>query len=145
VEVPANTSLARFDLDAGNDGADLDLYVYRMNAAGTALVALAGQSATGSADERVDLHRPVAATYYVVAEGYANAAGEATTAFTQTDYVVTDATTLGAMTVAPQPVPVRQGEESTFTVSWSGLDPATPYLGWVGYQGALAPTVVSVN
>lgn len=145
VDVAAGTSFARFDLDAGNDEADLDLYVYRMNAAGTALVALAGQSATGSADERVDLLDPVAGKYYVVAEGFANAAGEATTAFTQTDYLVTAGTTLGAMTVTPNPVPVVQGSPATFQVSWSGLDAATPYLGWVGYEGALAPTVVSLN
>lgn len=145
VDVVAGTSFARFDLDAGNDEADLDLYVYRMNAAGTALVAVAGQSATGSADERVDLLAPAPGKYYVVAEGYANAAGESTTAFTQTDYLVTDATTLGAMTVTPNPVPVTQGEESTFQVSWSGLDAAKPYLGWVGYDGALAPTIISVN
>jgi len=145
VTIAAGTSLARFDLDAANDGADLDLYVYRMNAAGTALVAVAGQSATGSADERVDLRNPAAGKYYVVAEGFANAAGESTAAFTQTDYLVTPATTLGALTVTPNPVPVTQGAESTFQVSWSGLDPATPYLGWVGYDGALAPTIISVN
>lgn len=145
VTVAAGTSLARFDLDAANDLADLDLYVYRMNAAGTALVALAGQSATGSADERVDLRNPVAGKYYVVAEGFANAAGESTTAFTQTDYLVTPTTTLGALTVTPNPVPVTQGESSTFQVSWSGLDATKPYLGWVGYDGALAPTIISIN
>lgn len=145
VDVAAGTSLARFDLDAGNDTADLDLYVYRMNAAGTALVAVAGTSATGSADERVDLLNPAAGKYYVVAEGYSNAAGESAAAFTQTDYLVTPSTTLGAMTVTPNPVPVTQGDPSTFAVSWSGLDATKPYLGWVGYDGALAPTVVSVN
>jgi phage tail protein X len=145
VDVPARTSLARFDLDAANDGADLDLYVYRMDAAGTKLVALAGQSATGSADERVDLRNPTAGTYYVVAEGFANAAGESTTAFTETDYLVTPDTNLGSMTVTPNPVPVTQGADSTFSVGWSGLDAMKPYLGWVGYDGALAPTVVSVN
>lgn len=145
VTVAAGTSLARFDLDAANDQADLDLYVYRMNAAGTALVAVAGQSATGSADERVDLRNPAAGKYYVVAEGFANAPGESTTAFTETDYLVTPSTTLGALTVTPNPVPVTQGASSTFQVSWSGLDASKPYLGWVGYDGALAPTIVSIN
>ena len=145
VDIAAGTSLARFDLDAGNDTADLDLYVYRMNAAGTALVAVAGTSATGSADERVDLLNPAAGKYYVVAEGYANATGESSTAFTQTDYLVTPGTTLGSMTVTPNPVPVTQGQPATFGVSWTGLDAAKPYLGWVGYDGALAPTIISVN
>ena len=73
---PAGTSLARFDLDSANDGGDFDLEVYRMNAAGTALVALAGTSATGAADERVDLLDPVPGLYYSVVTNYANAAGE---------------------------------------------------------------------
>jgi subtilisin family serine protease len=55
-----------------NNGADLDLTVYRLNAAGVR-VALAGQSATGAADERVDLLAPVPATYEAVLENYANA------------------------------------------------------------------------
>ncbi len=46
-QVPAGTSLARFDLDSANDGGDFDLEVYRMNAAGTALVALAGTRPRG--------------------------------------------------------------------------------------------------
>lgn len=145
VDVPADTAFARFDLDSANDKADLDLYVYRMNDAGTALVAVAGTSATGSADERVDLIEPKAGKYYVVAEGYANAQGEPSTAYTQTDYLVTDTTTMGGMTVTPSPVPVTQSEQTSFTVSWSDLDAGRPYLGLLSYDGALEPTVVSVN
>ena len=70
--------------DAANDAADLDLYVYRYNAAGTALVALAGQSATGSADEMVTLQNPVAAKYLVVVDGYSAAPGESAIQTTST-------------------------------------------------------------
>jgi hypothetical protein len=40
---------------------------------------------------------------------------------------------------------VTQGEDATFTVSWSGIEPDSPYLGLLEYEGALAPTVVSIN
>jgi len=68
--------VARFVADAANDAADLDLYVYRYSADGSALVALAGQSAPGSADETVTLFEPQAAKYLIVVEGYAAAPGE---------------------------------------------------------------------
>ena len=64
------TKVARFDLDAVNDAADLDLFVYRLNDAGTP-VAVAGQSATGSADEQVTLTNPAKGKYLVSIDGFA--------------------------------------------------------------------------
>ncbi len=143
--VPAETSLARFDLDATNDASDMDLYVYRMNAAGTALVALVGQSATGSADERVDLLDLPAGLYYSVVRNFANARGETQAAFDFTTFTVTPQTTLGGFTAVPDPIDVNAGEPTSFDVTWSGLDAESSYLGWVGYEGALAPTIVSID
>lgn len=145
VIVAAGTQLARFDLDATNNAGDYDLTVYRYNPDGTALAAIAGQSATGSADERVDLFAPKAGKYRVVAENFANAPGETTGGYALTQYLVTDTTKDGALTVTPNPVPVSQGAPTTFAASWSGLTPATPYLGLLSYEGALAPTVLSVR
>ena len=54
-------------------------------------------------------------------------------------------TTLGGFTATPNPLSVSAGEPVSFDVTWSGLDPAGEYLGWVGYEGALAPTIVSVG
>lgn len=144
VAVPEGTSLARFDTDSADDGADLDLVVYRLNAAGQP-VAVVGVSATEAADERVDLLAPAAGNYLVQVIGYAAAAGGSTTVFTQTNYLVTPATTLGSLTVTPNPVPVQIGRPTTLTVSWSGLDEDTPYLGWLGYEGTDATTIVSIN
>lgn len=144
-EVPTGTSLARFDLDAADPAADLDLYVYRMNAAGTALVALVGQSATGSADERVDLLNPAPGLYYSVLENYANAPGQSQTGFDFTTFAVTPGTTLGGFAATPNPLTVSAGQPTTFDVTWSGLDPEARYLGWIGYDGALAPTIVSLG
>jgi len=145
VTVASGTKLARFDLDAANNAGDYDLYVYRYNQDGTKLVALAGRSATGSADERVDLFAPRAGKYRVVAENFANAAGETTGAYTLTQFLVTDTTKDGALTVSPNPVPVTQGAKTTFTASWAGLAESTPYLGLLSYEGALAPTVLSIR
>lgn len=148
VDVPAGASFARFDLDAVNDEADLDLVVYQLTPDGSTLVD-AFVSATGSADERVDLLGPEEGIYVAYAIGYANAPGESATGYTQSNFVVgpDDGTWVGGMDVSPNPLAVTRGDPSTFSVSWAGLDPdnQTRYLGWVGYDGALQPTIITVN
>ncbi|PKH41890.1 pre-peptidase C-terminal domain-containing protein [Nocardioides alpinus] len=143
VTIEAGTKFARFDVDATNNGADLDLYVYRLNDAGVP-VALAGQSATGSADERVTLTNPVAGKYLVEVDGYATATGESTIAYRYDRYLVTPATVLGGFKADPDPVTVVQGQPTTFKAVWSGLG-AGRYLGAFEYDGALAPTFVTVT
>lgn len=142
VVVPGGTKVARFVADAANDAADLDLFVYRLNATGTP-VALAGQSATGSADETVTLLNPVAASYLVVVNGYAAAPGETSIATTYDEYVV-GGSGLGTFHAEPDPVAVTQGEATSFDAVWSGLE-AGRYLGVLEYDGALAPTYVTVS
>lgn len=142
VPVPAGTKVARFVADAANDAADLDLFVYRLNAAGVP-VALAGQSATGAADEKVTLRNPVAANYLVVIDGFAAAPGESSIATTYDEYLL-GATGLGSFHAEPDPVPVTQGEATTYDAVWTGLE-AGRYLGIVEYDGALAPTFVTVT
>jgi hypothetical protein len=145
VDVPADASFARFDLDATNDMADLDLVVYQLPPGGGDPVDVF-VSATGSADERVDLFGPAEGRYVAYAIGYANAAGESSTEYTQSNFVVGPAGTgEGGMTVEPNPLTVVRGTEATFTVSWSDLEDTSRYLGWVGYAGALQPTIITVN
>jgi len=143
VTVPAGTKVARFVADAANDAADLDLYVYRYNAAGTALEAVAGQSATGSADETVTLFEPQPAKYLVVIDGYAAAPGDTATATTYDEYLV-GPTGLGNFHAEPDPVPVTQGESTWYDAVWSGLGIGR-YLGIMEYEGALSPTYVTVS
>jgi hypothetical protein len=145
VDIAAGTKLAQWNLDALNDQADLDLYVYRMNADGTSLTAVAGRSATSSADESVTLRNPAAGKYYVLAEGYSNAPGESTTAYRFDQFLVDGSATAGSFTVTPNPVPVTSGVPTSFTASWSGLDASKRYLGILEYEGALSPTYVYVN
>jgi hypothetical protein len=143
VTIADGTKVARFDLDATNDKADLDLYVYELNDAGTP-VAVAGQSATGSADEQVTLTDPDKGKYLVRIDGFAAAPGESSIAYDYADFLVTSTGGLGGLTATPNPVPVTQGEQTKFTASWSGLADGR-YLGLFEYDGALAPTFLYVD
>jgi hypothetical protein len=143
VTIADGTKVARFDLDAANDAADLDLYVYRLNDAGTP-VAEAGRSATGSADESVTLTSPAKGKYLVRIDGFSAAPGESGIAYDYADFLVTATDGLGGLTATPNPVPVTQGEETSFSASWSGLADGR-YLGMFEYDGALAPTFLYVD
>lgn len=143
VVIPTGTAAARFDLDATDNAADLDLYVYRVNAT-TGARTLVGQSATGAADESVTLNAPVAATYVAVLDGYSAAPGASSIGYRYDQYTVPTAGGLGSFGASPDPVPVVQGESTTFDAVWSGLTQGR-YLGRLSYDGALAPTYVYVD
>jgi subtilisin family serine protease len=143
VTIAEGTKVARFDLDATNNAADLDLYVYRLNDAGTP-VAEAGRSATGSADEQVTLTNPTKGKYLVHIDGFAAAPGESSIAYDYADFLVTSTGGLGGLTATPNPVPVTQGQPTTFSAGWNGLASGR-YLGMFDYDGALAPTFLYVD
>lgn len=139
VTVPAGTTLSRFDLNAANDAADLDLYLYQ----GTTLMAY---SATGSADEQITEFGLAAGAYTLVVDGFGTG-GADTADYQLTEYEV-GSTAVGNATVSPASTAVSIGSAAPFTVAWSGLDPAKRYLGWVGWSDGSADvgaTVVSVN
>ena len=144
VTIAAGTKFARFTADATNNTADLDLYVYELNAAGVP-VALAGQSATGAADESVTLTNPKAATYLVEVDGFAAGSGESTIGYRYDRFLVTPTGGLGNFRAVPNPVPVTQGGATTFRAEWDALPAASRYLGVLEYDGALAPTFVTVD
>lgn len=137
VAVPAGARLARFDLDALDDTTDLDLTVYRLNAAGTPVAGW--QSATGSADERVDILNPVAATYAVLVDVYS--AGAGVTWDTTVTSVVPGGAPLG---LDPAVLAGQQGIPVTYSASWTDLTPRTTYLGLVDYGDTGQSTVVQV-
>jgi len=137
VVVPAGTAFARFDLDATDDTTDLDLFVYQLNAAGTPVFLY--QSATGSADERVDLLEPTAATYLVLVDVYSAPAGSTW------DLVTTSVAPAGEeLALDPAVLNGQQGVDVTYTASWEGLDEFSTYVGLVEYSGTSAYTVVEV-
>ena len=137
VKVPAGTSLARFDLDSIDDTADLDLTVYLVDRKGTPVAGW--QSATGDADERVDIADPAAGTYLVYVDVYS---ASTATAFDLTTFAVTPG---GApLTLAPPVIAGQQGVTTTVTASWSGLTPSTSYLGEISYGSTGASTLLEV-
>ncbi|MDH6237929.1 S8 family serine peptidase [Cryobacterium sp. CG_9.6] len=139
VQVPEGTQLARFDLDAIDNTSDLDLVVYRLDGPGGVPVA-GWQSATGAADERVDLANPSAGSYQVLAIVYSG-----TTAFDVTTFSVLAGAGDGGFAAAPPVVPGEQGVPVSYTLSWAGLTPDTSYLGLVGYGDTAVTTALSVK
>jgi subtilisin family serine protease len=137
VQVPDGAQLARFDLNAIDDTSDLDLTVYRLDADGNPVAGW--QSATSSADERVDLTDPDAGTYQIIVDVYSG-----TTAFDVTTFSVLPGAGDGAVAVDPATLAGSQGERVTYTASWSGLTPNTDYLGIVSYADTGRSTIVSV-
>jgi hypothetical protein len=146
VQVQAGSRLARFHLDAANDAADMDLFVYSAeDAACEVLTDVVGESATGSADEQVTLDEPAPGYYLVEVDPFSAAPGEPTLAWRLDFYDVNPAATAGGFQAVPNPVPVVENQPTTFQARWSGLEPNARYLGVLGYEGALAPTVVAVD
>jgi hypothetical protein len=137
VDVPKGSQYARFDLDTTDNTADLDLVVYQLDAAGTPIAAF--QSATGSADERVNLLAPDAGSYLAEVTVYA---APAPTTFDLRTYAV--AKKGAALTLTPPVLPGKQGVPATYTAAWAGLAPYSNYLGLVNYGATGAYTVVNV-
>lgn len=128
------TKVARFSLDAGDDTADLDLFVYRGNT-------LVARSASGAADEQVTLMEPTAATYDVYVNGFATPGGS--TAYAISNFVVPD-TDVGNLTVTDN-VAVSSALPVTLTASWTGLDPTKRWLAVISYATATDVTLFSVG
>lgn len=149
VEVKEGSKAARFDLDAINDGpgADMDLYVYLAGDATCTLdnlVAFVGQSATGSADERVTVLDPDAGHYLVVVDPFTTADGEDHIDWRLDSYDVNPASQVGNLAADPNPVPVVNNQETSYDATWSGLETDNRYLGMFEYDGALSPTFLTV-
>jgi subtilisin family serine protease len=141
VEVAEGTELARFALDSSDDtGSDLDLAVYRVVSPTEWSYYEAWQSASGSADEAVQITAPTAGTYVVEAHVYSYTqpfTWKATSALVTPDGV-------GSLTAAPSPLPVTAATPTEYALSWAGLT-SGDYLGVVRYGDSQVRTVVSVD
>jgi hypothetical protein len=139
VVVPAGTTYARFSLfDQPGVSDDLDLEV--RNSANV----LVGSSGGPTAAEEVNLVNPAADTYTVKVIGFATQNPTAT--FTLYKWVL-GSTSAGNMSVAA-PASATTGATAPITLTFSGLNPATKYLGSVAYSGAAGlpnPTIVRVD
>ena len=140
-EVTEGTELARFALDSSDDtGSDLDLSVYRVVSPTDLRYYEAWQSASGSADEAVQITAPTAGYYLVEAHVYSYTQPFTWTA---TSALVTP-DGLGSLTASPDPLPVAEGEPAEYALSWSGLE-AGDYLGVVRYGDSQVRSVLSVD
>jgi Fibronectin type-III domain/Bacterial pre-peptidase C-terminal domain len=142
VVVPAGATYARFSLFnefVGGSGNDLDLYVF--NSANQ----LVGASGGGTSAEEVNLLNPAAGTYKVWVHGFA--VNPSPTNFTLFTWVL-GSTAAGNMTVTA-PTSATTGATGTIGLTFSGLAPATKYLGSVAYTGSATglpnPTIVRVD
>ncbi|TFV84540.1 serine protease [Microbacterium sp. dk485] len=143
VEVPEGTALSRFTLDSSDDEtSDLDLAVYRVVSPDDLRYYEVWQSATGAADEQVTLQEPTAGTYLIEANVFSF-----TDPFTWDLWFgnVPAEGGEGALTATPNPIPAEQGVETTYALSWSGLQPQTRYLGVAQYADSAVRTVLTVD
>ncbi|MBC7723863.1 MAG: S8 family serine peptidase [Burkholderiaceae bacterium] len=137
VDIPADTGYARFDLNAVDDTTDLDLTAYLVNENGEAVAGYS--SATGAADERINIQDPAPGSYHLFVDVYSAPDGAA---FDLTTFVLTG---VGApLGLDPSVLPGVQGVDQTFTASWTGLEPFTSYLGEIEYADTGASTLLEV-
>ncbi|TFD70349.1 S8 family peptidase [Cryobacterium gelidum] len=130
--------LARFDLNAVDDSTDLDLFVLLLDGPGGDPIA-GWQSATGSADEFVDLPAPEAGFYQVIVDVFSGS-----TAFDVNTFSVSSGKLTNGFTATPSAIQGSQGVPHIYTLSWAGLLPNTPYLGVVDYGDSTASTILAV-
>ncbi len=141
VDVPEGTDLARWAIDSADDsGSDMDLFVYRVVGPEDWRYYEMWYSASGSADEAVQLVTPTAGTYLIEAHVYSYSAP-----FTWdlTSGIVSGAG-VGDLTATPNPLPVEKGVPTNYGLSWTGLTSGS-YLGVVQYGDSDVRTVVSVD
>lgn len=142
IEVPAGTELSRFTLDASDDAADLDLYVYKLSPSDPNVYTELFYSASAAADEQVTLVEPEAGSYLVIANMYSVTSGLVWDLFTAN---VPTGAGEGGFAATPNPLAVTQGTPVSYDLTWSGLDAAGRYLGVVQYGDSAVRTVVTVD
>ena len=113
------------DQTDGND--DLDLYVYGPTLGGG--FGLVGSSRGPTSTEEVNLINPIPGTYTVFVHGLNTDGPDAN--YTLFSWI--GGPPVGNLTVAA-PTPVTAGGTGTITASWSGLSPATKYLGVLTFR-----------
>ena len=139
VVIPAGTSYARFALfDADvTPGADIDLCV--ANSVGT----IVGGSGSGTSAEEVNLLNPAAGNYTAVVQGWGVPGSSPFKLYTW----LLDTADAGNMAVSA-PAAATIGTTGAINLTFSGLAPATRYLGSVVYGGAAGmpnPTIVRID
>jgi hypothetical protein len=136
-EIEPGTTFARFDLEPVTSGttADLDLDVYYAadeDALESGDWSLVGTSATPSASESVVIPDPESSGFYITLDTVFDAPAGGI-AFNDISYIMSPSTNVPGLSVDPNPIPVKQGKQSSYMVSWEGLEPNHLYLGVLHY------------
>ncbi|WP_208008542.1 S8 family peptidase [Agromyces protaetiae] len=126
IEVPEGTTYARFELDAADDSADLDLRLYSSDGAGGGW--LMREATTPSADETLIVPEMGSSRYVLEVDFFS---GEGDLAYDLTAYLVGGDPSVGGFTADPSVLSMRLGEPASVTASWSGLEPGSRYFGRV--------------
>ena len=134
-EVVAGTASAEFNVDPVDApaGVDLDLTVLyspvRSNDIDDYVKVAA--SATASGSESTTIEDPAVGFYVAVVDFYSVPAGG--TDIRESMYTDNPATNAVDVSVAPNPLALTIGDESTLTASWWGLAPNSDYRGYITY------------
>lgn len=140
IDVPKEAPLARFELQ-GSGEADLDLSVYRVAGPTDLRYDRRWSSPPGPGVDRVTLVDPDGGSYLVVA-GIGAAPEGSTWDLTA---AVVDPREGGTLVAEPAPLAVVAGQEARYTLSWSGLENDSRYLGVVGYGTSAVRTIVEID
>jgi hypothetical protein len=104
--------------------------------------ALVGASESATGAESVTVFDPRPGAYEVVVHPFSDPTGQDSTTFDFQGFAV--GPDLPNLSVSPPRPKVTNGRAITLTASWTGLDLAKPYLGYVEYPGR-GGTFVEVN
>lgn len=146
VTIGEGNDLAQFDLVAPDDTSDLDMFVYAAESCDpTTIYAVAGEAATPSPGETFSLEGAPAGTYIVEVDAFAAGQQGEPVPYSLRVYDLGGTPSVGNLAADPNPVPVTTGGDTSFDVSWSGLDAESHYFGILGYDGAPNSTYVYVD
>ncbi|MFW6868943.1 S8 family serine peptidase [Nocardioides sp. CPCC 206347] len=146
VTIGYGNDLAQFDLVAPDQTSDLDMFVYAAASCDPGTIfAVAGEAATPSPGETFSLEGAPAGTYIVEVDAFAAGDQGAPVSYSLRVYDLGGSPSVGNLAVDPNPVPVTTGGDTSFDVSWTGLDPDAHYFGLLGYDGAPNSTFVYVD
>ncbi|MDQ0894907.1 S8 family serine peptidase [Agromyces ramosus] len=140
IEVPDGTTYARFDLDAADDTADLDLRLYQLDPYGSSW--LSREATTPNADEQIVMPLPSSGRYVVEVDFFA---GAGDLDYELIGFFLGGEANVGDFSADPAVLPMRLGEAASVAVSWSGLAPGSRYLGRVHFGDTTRVTNVVVS
>ena len=140
VDLPDGATRARFDLDALDDTADLDLRLFYVDSRGGTW--LMRESTSPTADEQIVVPDPGAGRFVVEVTAFS---GDGAVPYDLTVYPLGGVPSAGSLTADPSVLSMRLGEPTSVSVSWSGLEPGARYFGRVqfGDTGRITDVIVT--